>query len=290
MADLALSFDKAHAFLERKRQVKYGFAEHTLSNIKNVVSVYIAYSKIFPDDYRSRLEGILPGRLVEIRNKKISLPDKCVEAIGKLFPINECMLEEVESHIWIEPQSPSMSWEEFDELLEDDEENSYFSGTSALLFPVMIWSIGNSINSETWEKLNRMFEWDVAWPEKLIKTKQSFDHELLQKNLERAGLGDFMTSIKIAWRATDNYFFDFDENDSYEADAPTFDAESICRLYNEWQAAGPIGESDTRAMLMLRQDPSLLQRVVNIMSKSLIKPTKAKTLVEVFTEQEAQNG
>lgn len=290
MTDLALSFDDARAFLMKKRQVEYSFAEDALLSIKKVVAVYGAYQQIFPDDYRSRLKKLLPSHLAELRNKPINLEDKCVDAIGRLFPINECMLDEVDDCIWIDPQGPSMSWDEFDELV-NNTEDSYFSSESSLSFPVLIWSIGNDIGRETWGKLDQKFKWGVAWPESIITTKYYFDQGLLQKNLERAGLGDFMTSIKIAWRETDNYFFDFDENYSYEeADTPIFDAKCICRLYHEWQAGKSIGESNTRAMLMLRQDPSVLQRIVDIMSESLEKPSEAKTLMEVFAEQEAKNG
>jgi hypothetical protein len=289
--NLTLSFDDARAILEQKHQVDFHFAEHVLSNIDKVMQVYIAYQQIFPEDHKARLEKLLPARLAELRNKNTDLVFKCVEAVGNLFPINEAMLEEIEQYIWIEPQSPSMSWEEFDALLEDenaDPNDYYFS--SQLSFCMLVWCIGNSINRETWERLDAMFGWGgIPWPERMIKTNRNFNSKLLQKNLKRAGLEDFMTSIKIAWRSTDNYFFDFDENYSYEEqDTPTFDARCICKLYHEWQAAKPIAESNQRAELMLLQDPSILQKVVDIMGKSLEKPRKPKTLVEVFAEQENQ--
>ena len=275
-----LPFDEARNWLREQRQTTYHEARSVLLDCRSFFQVHLAYQKIYPEDYAKRIEGFLPRSFV---GKEIYLQEKSVEAVGAIFPVVEdaSLGDDALAAIYIEPQSPSMSWDELDELLEGE---LTLSDPEALAFPMLIWSIGNSIDRETWERLDEIFGWGVVWPKRLIQTKRYIDAEVLHKKLKRAGLEDFMTSIKIAWRSTDNPFLDFDENypdyEHYE-----FSVEDICSLAADWVASFPLVQSDSRAMDMLRADPSLLQKVVDIMGKSLEKPAKPKTLVEVFAKE-----
>jgi hypothetical protein len=276
------TFAEGLRFLRSRQLVSFGAAEDALENISNIVKVFAAFRELFPDG--SCLPN-LPRRLVDARG--IS-SDGYAEIIGAvlsaLFPIDENDLaEDGLQCIPIQPISPSMSWDEFDELLENPGNFLDYDDDDPLRFYIMVWTIGNGVDKETWDTLSDGLGWGVKYPRPLMKTDQAFDVDLLEKNLLAAGLAPFMAAIKIAWKDTGIALLDWDmENDFY----PDFTTENIVRLAREWQEGKDLLEDLNLAAAMWQADRDVFGLVVDVMSRSLSKkPKAAKTLMEVFAQE-----
>jgi len=97
-----------------------------------------------------------------------------------------------------------------------------------------------------------------------------FDWARLVENLRDAGLACFEAAINVAWKSTENYFFDFDREEAYgTGDLPEWSTANIVMLAKEWQAAAPIKAAWEEACTMLEYDESLYGQILDIMAASL---------------------
>lgn len=257
-----VSFEAAKLFIRQKQTVDFSVAVRELSKLNALANIHCAYQQLFPEDHKTKLKDF-PRSLLEARANPETLDDKVVEQLGNLFPMEDEVFLEDYAYIGIQPQNISMSWDEFGELLENPDE---FNRSDDLAFPIMIWSIGNEVDRDTWDTLAENLGWNARWPEQLISHEVYIDVEALRKNLDAAGLGVFMASILMAWKDTGNIFLDFDPYND-EENYPCFTVESIVELYHLWEEARPYLEQDAAAMALWNQQPDILQTVVDIMER-----------------------
>lgn len=276
------SYAEALSFLRARRLVDFESAEGSLGEMVHISQVFQAYRQLFPDG--SRMPK-LPRRLADVKSlPSDALIDMMGDALGELFPIdNMVLLEDGLEYIPMAQISPSMSWDEFDELLNAPEEFLDYEEDDPLRFMIMVWTIGNAADKETWETLSDELGWGVKYPKKLMQSDEAFDMDALEKNLKAAGLGPFMSAINIAWKNTGCPFLDFDRESEWY---PSFSTNNIVKLAKEWRLGEKYVLENQLATAMWQADKSVLQKVVDIMSRSLgSKQKPGKTLVEVFAQE-----
>ena len=275
-AMLSLNFGEAKHMLMRRQQIPYRLAAFSLDHTKLALQVYLAYQRLYPQDFKEQLKKfMLPFHLEHLRDdpQVESLRNRIIGAVAALFPIEEDAIyqnmDEADSQVLvIEPQNYSMSWDEFSELIDDPGNLAIHKDTWA--FPMLIWTLGYSVGDKTWDILSDNLGWNVKYPKRMVESDTYILMPRLAARLKKAGLSIFVNAIQVAWHDTGNYFFDFDPYDesNYEP-LPPFTADSICDLKREYDKAKPIIEEYERAERMLRADPSIYQTLVDLMDQSL---------------------
>jgi len=279
LATYTLSFYEAARLLRQKLQTGFSQAAFHLNCAKMVLQVQLAYQQLYPDNFSERLaKHMFSVRLSDLLDdtQTEKLRDSLMDAVAQLFPIDVDAMEAnwqpgEEAVIYIEAQNISMSWDEFDELLESPLDLAISS--DALAFPMLIWSINNDVSGETWETLSEALGWNTQCPEYGANTY--IDMVCLRARLKKQGLLLFETAILLAWKDTGNYFIDFDAYDETNyAPVYSFSADALCDLAKEYQQALPIIREYNQAMKMLDDDPTIFDTLTRLIEQSLVEREK----------------
>lgn len=272
----SLTYGDVKRMLLRRQQVPYRQAAYSLEHTKLAMQVYLAYRKLFPDDFKEKLKRfMLPIRLDDLRDdpKVVNLRNRVIDAVRDIFPIEEDAIfqnmdEGNDQVLIIEPQNYSMSWDELHELIE--EPSNLALNKENWAFPMLVWIIGYSVDEHVWNVLSDNLGWNVKYPKHMVTSNTYVLMPRLRARLKKVDLQVLLTAVQFAWHDTGNYFIDYDPYDETNYDpAPPFTAESICELKEEYDQAKPIiAEYDT-AMKLLRVDPSIYQTLVDLMGQSL---------------------
>lgn len=279
LATDTLSFHEAARLLRQKLQTGFSQAAFRLNCAKMVLQVQLAYQQLYPDHFNEKLaKHMFSVRLSDLLDETQTdkLRDSLMDAVAQLFPIDVDAMEAnwqpgEDAVIYIEAQNISMSWDEFDELLQSPLDLA--ASSDALAFPMLIWSINNDVSGETWETLSEALGWNTRCPKYGANTY--IDRVSLRARLKKQGLLPFETAILFAWKDTGNYFIDFDPYDeSNYGPAYSFSADAICELAREYQQALPIIREYNQAMKMLDDDPSIFDTLTRLIEQSLVEREK----------------
>ncbi len=272
----SLTYGDVKGMLLRRQQVPYRQAAYSLEHTKLAMQVYLAYRTLFPDDFKEKLKRfMLPIRLDDLRDdpKVLNLRSRIIDAVRDVFPIEEDAIfqnmdEGNDQVLIIEPQNYSMSWDELNELIEEPQNLALNKENWA--FPMLVWTIGYSVDERTWTILSDNLGWNVKYPKHMVTSNTYVLMPRLRARLKKVGLSVLLTAVQFAWHDTGNYFIDYDPYDETNYDpAPPFTAECICELKEEYEEAKPILAEYETAMKMLRADPSIYQTLVDLMGQSL---------------------
>lgn len=276
LATATISFNDAARSLKRKLQVNFELASFCLDRAKLALEVYLAYQRLYPDDFREKLKKhMLPFRLGDLRDglQAEHLQNNLIDAVGALFPIDMDATDMNwhsgdEMVVIIESQNMSMSWDEFNELLENPE--NLAGNRDSLAFPMLIWSMGQDLTGNAWKTLSKYLGWNTKCPDYGEDTY--IDMVALRARLRKHNLEPFETAILVAWKDTGNYFIDFDPYDetNYEP-LPPFNADTLCDLAQAYRQALPILDEYGKAMKILRNDPTVFDRLTRLMEQSFVE-------------------
>lgn len=242
-------------------------AGHCISRLQGIIVPAEGY-RALREHYPQGFENVATRQysMQELLTVTGAIEHICSE-FGKLFPISDWMAEQLwegdSFRIVIEPMGLQMNWDDFSDDLENPSNLSENAGPDML-----IQCLIHGIDYDDWRHIIDYFGWDVK-PFKYPDYRWYFEEDEIYDELDAMGCRDLIPVWQLNCWDTGTIFLDMNMSDEMTYTMNMFDPDQIPHLVEQKKLADEHLVKYSTGSKMIMNDPTLIQKQVDLFLRCL---------------------